>query len=779
MKTTLCFTLTLLIFVTLAFVPNSFAQDASPEYVVRVIYFIPKDREPKFNINTKFDAVIRDVQQFYADVMKYHGFGEKTFRFETDDSGNAIVHHVNGKLNETDYRDNLPKAWDEIDEQFGISRNIDLVALDTHDFGGLGWGSSHSGKAIVAIDAVTGIGANDSALPLIVHELGHAFGLQHDIREEIQLPPFVQDNAENMVSSFCAAEWLDVNRYFNDSQNAFNDLTSVEMFTPTVAVPPLGISLQFHVTDPDGLHQAQLVAIHHGNSYVIGCKQLNGISTTIEFTTTQLLGIKSVALEVIDKNGNFVIRAHQFPVDITPFLPPSDPVSIPDPNLASAIRLTFSLAPEAQITKFYMEELKTVFYLNNQITDITGLEHAINLLSLSLYDNQISDIAPLAALKNMEYLHLSRNHINDITPLAQLTRLETLWLDGNEISDITPLAALKNMDYLYITYNQISDITPLAQLTRLETLWIGHNQISDITPLVGLTNLTGLEVQSSQISDITPLKGLTKLRDLYLGWNKISDITPIENLTELSILQIRDNKISDIAPIVALKQLENVNLHDNQISDITPLTGLTKLNRLSLSNNQISDVSPLTGLTKLNSLSLSNNQISDVSPLAELVNLEELYLEGNPIKNRKPLLELLRKNPDVKIYITDKTGNFKVLPVTLSHFRAEHTADGVLLKWTTESEVDNAGFYIYRSQTKDGEFKVVNPSMIQGAGTTSERNEYTWKDTTAKPNVAYYYRIEDISHAGVRKQLATVRMRGLVSATGKLTTRWADLKTHD
>ena len=68
--------------------------------------------------------------------------------------------------------------------------------------------------------------------------------------------------------------------------------------------------------------------------------------------------------------------------------------------------------------------------------------------------------------------------------------------------------------------------------------------------------------------------------------------------------------------------------------------------------------------------------------------------------------------------------------------------------------------------------------MIQGAGTTGERNEYTWIDTTTKPNTVYYYRIEDVSHAGVRKQLATVRLRGFVSASGKLTTRWADLKVQ-
>ena len=132
----------------------------------------------------------------------------------------------------------------------------------------------------------------------------------------------------------------------------------------------------------------------------------------------------------------------------------------------------------------------------------------------------------------------------------------------------------------------------------------------------------------------------------------------------------------------------------------------------------------------------------------------------------------------------EKTGRALIktsepVPVTLSYFRAERTDAGVVLKWTTESELDNAGFYIYRSETKDGEFKVANPTLIQGAGTTSERQTYTWTDTTAKPNTVYYYRIEDVSHAGTRKKLATVRMRGLVSASGKLTTIWADLKVQD
>ncbi len=117
------------------------------------------------------------------------------------------------------------------------------------------------------------------------------------------------------------------------------------------------------------------------------------------------------------------------------------------------------------------------------------------------------------------------------------------------------------------------------------------------------------------------------------------------------------------------------------------------------------------------------------------------------------------------------------LPVQLSHFRPDLTDTGaVVINWATESEVDNAGFNILRSETKTGEFKVITAQLIPGAGTTAERNTYTWTDTTAKPNVVYYYQIEDVSLDGERQTLATVRLRGFVSATGKLTTQWGQLK---
>ena len=122
------------------------------------------------------------------------------------------------------------------------------------------------------------------------------------------------------------------------------------------------------------------------------------------------------------------------------------------------------------------------------------------------------------------------------------------------------------------------------------------------------------------------------------------------------------------------------------------------------------------------------------------------------------------------------------LPVELSHFRpARNKVTGaVVITWSTQSELNNAGFFIKRSQQRDGEFQIINATMIQGAGTTSEKQFYTYQDTTAQPNVVYYYQIEDVSLDGNRQTLTNgIRLKGHVSVAGKATMMWGDLKTQE
>ena len=122
------------------------------------------------------------------------------------------------------------------------------------------------------------------------------------------------------------------------------------------------------------------------------------------------------------------------------------------------------------------------------------------------------------------------------------------------------------------------------------------------------------------------------------------------------------------------------------------------------------------------------------------------------------------------------------LPVELSLFRPARNKDtgAVVITWSTQSELNNAGFFIKRSQQRDGEFQIINATMIPGAGTISEKQFYTYEDTTAQPNVVYYYQIEDVSLDGNHQTLTRgIRLKGHVGAAGKLTTTWGDLKTQE
>ena len=119
------------------------------------------------------------------------------------------------------------------------------------------------------------------------------------------------------------------------------------------------------------------------------------------------------------------------------------------------------------------------------------------------------------------------------------------------------------------------------------------------------------------------------------------------------------------------------------------------------------------------------------------------------------------------------------LPVELSQFRPERQkgTGAVVIAWSTQSELNNAGFFIKRSQQRSTNFKVINAAMIPGAGTTSEKQFYTYEDTTAQANVVYYYQIEDVSLDGDRRTLTRgIRLKGHVGAAGKATVLWGALK---
>ncbi len=75
-------------------------------------------------------------------------------------------------------------------------------------------------------------------------------------------------------------------------------------------------------------------------------------------------------------------------------------------------------------------------------------------------------------------------------------------------------------------------------------------------------------------------------------------------------------------------------------------------------------------------------------------------------------------------------------------------ASVVIVEWTTESEVDMAGFNLYRSDSPDGPYVKVNATLIPGASDPLLGGKYAYTDTDVVAGQTYYYKLEDVELDG-------------------------------
>ena len=535
MKTKLYSVITLLTIFALVPLPQSFAQGTLAQPSVRLVYFLPKDRPARPDRIEALRQLIKDAQEFYADEMQRHGYGRKTFRVETDRSGEPIVHRFNGRFNEHHYYQRITdfKVWEEFFQQVNDFQHVYYIAIDLSSeilsegescgLGGVSFLPSGGdrpsfffGSAAVrhrditpgeevlggsAIMPASGHCFYDTRgflhpLRLITHELAHAFGLEHDFSD-----PDSAVGGRGFRFSECDTEWLSVSRFFNSkpvSENASGDIQLIS--PPTYSAQ--SITLRFEITDTDGLHQAQLLVPEDGSWgpwKLIGCQELDGQTQQVEFLSSELTSApERVMLQFMDDLGN--ITWATFLVDIASLLPPPKVVSIPDPNLKQAIRSQLGLASGDTLTDRAMKKLGSLNVDDRKITNIAGLEYATQLRELLMGRNQIKSYDRLAELPNLTTLYLWTNNISDLSVLPLLPKLELLDLNWNHIRDVSRLAGFTNLTTLMLRGNKISDVSPLTGLVNLEVLHLKGNPIQDISVLASLTKLRDVDIDIHQQS---------------------------------------------------------------------------------------------------------------------------------------------------------------------------------------------------------------------------------------------------------------------------------------
>jgi len=95
--------------------------------------------------------------------------------------------------------------------------------------------------------------------------------------------------------------------------------------------------------------------------------------------------------------------------------------------------------------------------------------------------------------------------------------------------------------------------------------------------------------------------------------------------------------------------------------------------------------------------------------------------------------------------------NDGTLPVELSTFTAQFIENIPTLYWSTQSETDNMGWFVYRNEENDFTTSEKISEFIEGNGTTSQQQSYIYEDSIENPKVGdiYYYWLESIDYSGL------------------------------
>ncbi|MDE0396869.1 MAG: hypothetical protein OXL96_03590, partial [Candidatus Poribacteria bacterium] len=287
---------------------------------VRMIYFLPNDRPFRQEVVDSMKVTIRQIQTFYSEQMQANGYGNKTFRFETDAQGEPMVHRVDGQHPDSHYLDNtFFTVLDEIEQVFDLDVNIYFVVIDNSTdllAGGVLGRGGRRGKT-----GGMGLFPGGFSWTTAAHELGHAFGLEHDFHDDRYLMSYGpgQDRL-----SMCHAEFLVVHPYFN------SNVEVQETPSPTIElISPLGypsgsksIAIQLKVSDSGGIHQviisAKTIPLHRAAGFreVKACRGLNGEQDAVVefdydgiipsngFTNLSRPAEHPISVRVIDIDGN-------------------------------------------------------------------------------------------------------------------------------------------------------------------------------------------------------------------------------------------------------------------------------------------------------------------------------------------------------------------------------------------------------------------------------------------------------------------------------------------
>ena len=514
-------------------------------YGVRVIYFRPIGAPP--TPIESLTQLMQETQEFYKDQMEYNGYGAKTFRIESNENQEVIIHTVEGKHNPWHYSGN---TYEEIEKELPYEftsankKSMDNVhviivgGLRTVFNGawGVGWtfsGWQAGGNAVIAGDNLN--------MPIIAHEIGHAFGLFHNEVNNTMMGPY-----DGPMLDY-EARWLSKSHYLND----IHIRTDIPEFVDFLGTEAIGsediIKFKFSAHSDSGLYHSKIIRIR-GGFVVLGDDELNGKDDIAEINVPrhQIVTGDKLSFRIMDVNGNYIFE------DI----------------IYEHARMLFTLSTRASSTSYDLDVIVgdtfTIYLNTDDITDLAGMQAdiAFDPNVLEAVEVTESDFLKSDGESTFFQAGMIDNTVGKITRLLSVRISEKGASGTGTLLSVTFKAkargetevALENFEFISITDDVIPAVPPNITITIGEyPAWDGRVSIQDLVLVAkDLASGTPMNLRTDVNSD-----GVINIQDIILVAQHIGETTDNAAASPLAAIDSKELTPATIQTWIKQAQAED------------------------------------------------------------------------------------------------------------------------------------------------------------------------------------------------------------------------------
>ncbi len=179
----------------------------------------------------------------------------------------------------------------------------------------------------------------------------------------------------------------------------------------------------------------------------------------------------------------------------TPTPQPPQEVNVPDSLLRNAIKAKLGLTASQAINVQNIKQLDTL--------DIDG--------GSTLAYGEISNLTGLEAATELLYLHFGATKVTNLTPIANLKKVQYLRMNGTQVTDLSPISEYNSLTYFNANgATSLVNISPLSKNTGLKEMILRDVPMGNtgMTTIANFTSLYRLNMRNTGVTDIQVLADL-------------------------------------------------------------------------------------------------------------------------------------------------------------------------------------------------------------------------------------------------------------------------------